>query len=59
MASASIVVSSGLHGCELLNNDEDLTVNFQHGVANNDPLSDRAIIWTRVTPSKQTAVVLA
>ena len=23
---------------------------FQHGVASGDPLADRAIIWTRVTP---------
>ena len=24
---------------------------FYHGVASGDPLSDRVIIWTRVTPS--------
>ncbi|WP_310383178.1 alkaline phosphatase D family protein [Roseateles sp.] len=25
--------------------------NFQHGVASGDPLSDRVILWTRVTPT--------
>ena len=25
---------------------------FQHGVASGDPLSDRVILWTRVTPRK-------
>jgi len=24
---------------------------FQHGVASGDPLSDRVILWTRVTPT--------
>jgi alkaline phosphatase D len=26
---------------------------FQHGVASGDPLSDRVILWTRVTPAEQ------
>ena len=25
---------------------------FQHGVASGDPLADRVILWTRVTPSR-------
>ena len=25
--------------------------NFQHGVASGDPLADRVILWTRVTPT--------
>lgn len=31
--------------------DSNLVVLFGHGVASGDPLSDRVIIWTRVTPS--------
>ncbi len=30
---------------------------FRHGVASGDPLADRAILWTRVTPSARPAVV--
>jgi alkaline phosphatase D len=31
---------------------------FQHGVASGDPLTDRVILWTRVTPTDRRAVVL-
>src|SRR5687767_14837056 len=27
---------------------------FRHGVASGDPLSDRVILWTRVTPREET-----
>jgi alkaline phosphatase D len=30
---------------------------FQHGVASGDPLSDRVILWTRVTPTSPVSVV--
>ncbi len=30
---------------------------FYHGVASGDPLPDRVIIWTRVTPEKMSAVI--
>ena len=30
-------------------------VTFQHGVASGDPLADRVILWTRVTPAEATA----
>ncbi len=30
---------------------------FQHGVASGDPLQDRVILWTRVTPANPAAVV--
>ncbi len=30
---------------------------FQHGVASGDPLQDRVILWTRVTPQNPAAVV--
>jgi alkaline phosphatase D len=30
---------------------------FRHGVASGDPLSDRVILWTRVTPPRQTGTI--
>lgn len=33
--------------------------NFLHGVASGDPLSDRVIIWTRLTPEEQGVVPVA
>jgi len=30
---------------------------FQHGVASGDPLQDRVILWTRVTPQNPSAIV--
>ena len=36
----------------------ELGVVFQHGVASGDPLIDRVILWTRVTPPSANAVVL-
>lgn len=47
LAACTLVVSSGLTGC---NDDDGIAVAFNHGVASGDPLSDRVIIWTRVTP---------
>ena len=35
----------------------DGEVEFLHGVASGDPLSDRVIIWTRVTPQSGTAPI--
>jgi alkaline phosphatase D len=34
-------------------------VAFQHGVASGDPLADRVILWTRVTPSAPQAALVA
>ena len=31
---------------------------FQHGVASGDPLSDRVILWTRITPNKTRSIVV-
>lgn len=46
--------SLGLVGCgsddDSFNTDVGETVSFDHGVASGDPLSDRVILWTRVTP---------
>ncbi len=48
--------SLGLVGCGSDDNsfstDVGETVSFDHGVASGDPLSDRVILWTRVTPQK-------
>ena len=49
-------VSLSLIGCT--NNDSspsynDFNASFNHGVASGDPLDDRVILWTRVTPEGQ------
>ena len=48
----------GLSGCGTLlparvQEDERQTRVFRHGVASGDPLADRVILWTRVTPTAQ------
>lgn len=46
--------SLGLTGCgsddDDFNTDAGENVGFEHGVASGDPLADRVILWTRVTP---------
>ena len=37
---------------------DDTTVAFSHGVASGDPQSDRVILWTRATPSRDEALQL-
>ena len=48
--------SLGLVGCgsddDSFNTEVGETVSFNHGVASGDPLADRVILWTRVTPQK-------
>lgn len=48
--------SLGLTGCHSDNDNFDTdsgeTVSFDHGVASGDPLSNRVILWTRVTPQQ-------
>ncbi|MEJ2453940.1 MAG: alkaline phosphatase D family protein [Candidatus Thiodiazotropha sp.] len=46
--STILITSSGLHGCRLDSGD----YSFDHGVASGDPLQDRVVIWTRVTPAE-------
>jgi len=51
----------GLAGCESLTGQATQApfagqVSFDHGVASGDPLSDRVILWTRVSPSVDTPV---
>lgn len=55
-------VPAALTGCigddDKDDNKKDLTVFvFGHGVASGDPLSDRVIIWTRITPDKNAGTV--
>ena len=35
---------------------EKVMVDFGHGVASGDPLSDRVILWTRISPQINTAI---
>lgn len=44
----SFVISTGFTGCQL--EDTSTLVSFDHGVASGDPLHDRVILWTRITP---------
>lgn len=48
--------TAALTGC---NNSADplVSVSFKHGVASGDPLKDRLIIWTRVTPERTNVTV--
>ncbi len=46
-AASSLLISTGLSGCG--SSDSTLNVAFNHGVASGDPLSDKVIIWTRVS----------
>ena len=55
LALGGVVVSTGLQGClssSSSSSDDDLTrsLAFDHGVASGDPLADRIMVWTRVTP---------
>lgn len=47
--SALTVAAATLTGCH--NDDSPATpVEFNHGIASGDPLADRVMIWTRITP---------
>lgn len=53
-ALGGVVASTGLQGCFSSSSSSDPEVErslaFEHGVASGDPLSDRVMVWTRVTP---------
>jgi alkaline phosphatase D len=53
--SAILITSSGLHGC---NEDDSDDNRFDHGVASGDPLEDSVVIWTRVTPGESQSVMV-
>lgn len=52
MAACTLVISTGISGCK---SGDHILAAFNHGVASGDPLSDRVIIWTRVTPLENIA----
>jgi alkaline phosphatase D len=55
MASTALVGATGLGAASCSSTAgrvEQGAVAFQHGVASGDPLGDRVILWTRVTPHK-------
>ncbi|MBN2894604.1 MAG: alkaline phosphatase D family protein [Campylobacterales bacterium] len=54
LSMGAFVVSTGLGGCGSDGSDSGVKVAFNHGVASGDPLHDRVILWTRVTPNSAT-----
>ncbi len=53
-AACTLVISKGLHAKKPTHRFKykGSSVRFDHGVASGDPLQDKVIIWTRVTPQK-------
>ncbi|MGR2920618.1 alkaline phosphatase D family protein [Acinetobacter sp. 1125_18A] len=53
----ALSLSAGFTGCNDSSDRESTTlqVNFEHGVASGDPLQDRVILWTRLTPNDSNA----
>jgi len=53
----ALSLSAGFTGCNDSSDRESKTlqVNFEHGVASGDPLQDRVILWTRLTPNDSSA----
>lgn len=49
LIAASGISIAGFRSIEKIGTD-DIPVDFIHGVASGDPLMDRVILWTRVTP---------
>ncbi|GHB06590.1 alkaline phosphatase D family protein [Modicisalibacter luteus] len=55
LTAGALSVSFGLTGCSdsdgnNTGNANSRVVEFQHGVASGDPLSDSVMLWTRITP---------
>lgn len=53
----ALSLSVGITGCNDSSDKESSTlqVSFEHGVASGDPLQDRVILWTRLTPNEASA----
>ena len=53
----ALSLSAGFTGCNDSSDRESTTlqVSFEHGVASGDPLQDRVILWTRLTPKDSSA----
>ena len=56
-ASAIAIGSSSLHGVGRVFARQGSDAVFRHGVASGDPLRDRVVLWTRVTPGAPNEVV--
>lgn len=55
------LLGGNLVGCSDNNNSngpKSVPADFNHGVASGDPLSDRVILWTRVTPESDGSVTV-
>lgn len=57
LSACTVVISTGLSGCGSSSDDGE-KVSFIHGIASGDPLNDRVIIWTRVTPKSTSDVTV-
>lgn len=57
ISACALLISTGLSGCGGDDNNEGATVSFNHGVASGDPLSDKVIIWTRVSTTDSSVSV--
>jgi alkaline phosphatase D len=59
LAASSLIplLGSNLIACSGGSNNDDFVISvpadFNHGVASGDPLTDRVIIWTRLTPESE------
>lgn len=53
----ALSLSAGFTGCNNSSDKESnaLKVSFDHGVASGDPLQDRVILWTRLSPNDASA----
>lgn len=53
LSAGAVAVSTGLSGCLSGSTEEDRerAISFDHGVASGDPLQDRVMLWTRLTPN--------
>jgi len=59
MGVGAAVISVGLTGCKVNASEPDMELDFLHGVASGDPLQDKVIIWTRVTPKMAQSVTVS
>jgi alkaline phosphatase D len=59
LAASSLVplLGANLLGCsDSSGGSPPINASFEHGVASGDPLTDRVIIWTRLTPEREGSV---
>jgi alkaline phosphatase D len=56
-AAAALAATPMLGMAQKVRDAGVVPVRFQHGVASGDPLADRVILWTRVTPPSPVSVV--